>query len=268
MPLPPPSPPTPRLSSQTRTEIKQAINEVIDQVIDRVAAKGLNSTDPLEAHGRALKPFLAALFPSIIGPSEVERSLSTRMGNLMQTMTVVIARQNGNTATAQHLVTGQVASGVVDYINHLRRSGRARQHDPPHLAKEITTMKSLNTGEKTADKVEIDVFIDSGGQEYYLDLKTPTPNSEQPRDMKYRLMMARALRLPKDVSAYAVFYYNPHGLLGDYSAGRVYLDYTGGEVLVGKAYWDFIGGSGSFEELIALLQEVGKDRWSDLAGLA
>src|SRR5947209_1458380 len=102
----------------------------------------------------------------------------------------------------------------------------------------------------TADRVKIDVFVESDGQEYYFDLKTPSPNADQPHVLKAHLMTVRALRLPRDVDARAVFYYNPRGLVAPYNQGQVYLDYLHHEVLVGKAYWDFLGGPGTYEEVI------------------
>jgi hypothetical protein len=189
------------------------------------------------------------------------------MGNLMQLISVSIARQNGDTAEAQYVVSGQIAPGVKDQINHLRRANRAGQNDPANLPAEIRTLKALNTGPMAPESVEIDVFVRSGDREYYFDLKTPSPNSEQPRDMKFRLMMARALRFPRDVDAFAVFYYNPRGTAGGYTQGQVYLDYRNNEVLVGKNYWDFLGGTGTYEELIAIFQEVERARHNDLEQL-
>ena len=36
------------------------------------------------------------------------------------------------------------------------------------------------------------------------------------------------------------------------------------DVMIGKAYWDFLGGKGCYEEVLDLYEEVGKSMWSKI----
>jgi hypothetical protein len=45
------------------------------------------------------------------------------------------------------------------------------------------------------------------------------------------------------------------------------LDYKGGEVLVGRTFWDLLGGSGTYEEVVKVFSDVGAKRAADLQPL-
>jgi hypothetical protein len=187
----------------------------------------------------------------------------------MELAAASIVRGHGHNGRAQWTVSGTVAPDVLEYIRKLARPGRASEtpKDPPAIEEELRTLRALNKGHKVSHSVTLDVFVEAEGREYYFDLKTPAPNSDQPRDMKDRLMRVRALRLPEVVDARGVFYYNPQGTEGLYTSGQAYLDYKGGEVLVGRQFWDFLAGDGTYEELIGLFAEVGTNRSDDLIHL-
>jgi hypothetical protein len=269
MQLPPQTLTDSRIAKKGRAEILAIINGLVDSVVNQYGTKGPVVDNLFAPTGKKQKPFLLAMFPELIRASEVERSVSTKMGGVMQRTAGAIARSVGYKAECEYDVTGRVAPEVLTYIRKLVRPGKGKEKssDAADLEAEIATIKSLNNGPTIEHSVTIDLFVEADGEEFYFDLKTPSPNSDQPRDMKDRLMRARALRLPKDVTAQAVFYYNPQGLNGPYSNGRLYLDYARGEVLVGRQFWDKLAGPGTYEELVRLFEVVGQQRRTELLAL-
>ena len=266
MPLPPNPLGTPGLPASTTSDLREILNNLVDWIVKRVPPASDAPYDLFSAAGTREKPFMYGLFPMIVRGSEIERSLSTKLGDVMRDAAVAIARGGGFEAYPEHRVSGRLGHQVLPYIRELVRKSRPGS-ERPNLREELATIRGLNRNQDTDQAVTIDLFVATGDDEYYFDLKTPQPNSDQPRDMKDRLMQARALRMPKTVSAYAVFYYNPKGLAGAYTIGQKYLDYAGGEVLVGKAFWDFIGGDGAYAALVRLFAQVGSERRAELDAL-
>ena len=109
-------------------------------------------------------------------------------------------------------------------------------------------------------------FININGIEHYFDMKTPQPTPEQCRSIKGRLLEVKALNLPLEVVALAVFPFNPDPKKS-HRVGIKYLDYDGGEVLVGRRFWDLIGGRGTYTQLIEIFRTVYRSRGKTLEGL-
>ncbi|MEX2237837.1 MAG: TdeIII family type II restriction endonuclease [Dehalococcoidia bacterium] len=265
--LPPSSPTTPRIQTAYRQQIVAVLNQLVDAVVAKYDPSSRIPYDALALKGKNQKPLMYGLFPEVVRGSEIERSLSSRLGTVLQKVGKAVAESGGNTADHEVTVRGEVAPDVLEYIRKLVRPGRSTDNDRPDIRAEMQTIDGLNRGSMVDHSVKIDLRVETEEREYYFDLKTPSPNSDQPRDMKDRLMRARALRLPVAVDAYAVFYYNPGGIEAPYAAGGVYLDYKGGEVLVGRQFWDMLAGPGTYEEVLSLFAEVGQQRRQELLSL-
>lgn len=268
MTLPPTSPSLPRISTSANAEIEHRLHGLIDWLVSRYSG-GSKSLDILAPLGKKQKPFMYGLFPAVVRASEIERSISTKLGEVMQECAKSIAIGAGFESETEYTVAGTISQSALDHIRQLVRRGRASESGAaPDVAGEMQTINGLlATGGLFPHSVKMDLFVADRGDEYYFDLKTPSPNSDQPRDMKDRLMQARTLRRGHNVQAYAVFYYNPKGTLGSYTQGQSYLDYAKGEVLVGRDFWDFLAGSGTYEELLDIFSSVGAARLSDLQGI-
>jgi hypothetical protein len=258
----------PRLNPATKRAIEALLNELVDWLLDRYSSAA-TQLDVLATVGKKQKPFVVGLFPAVVKASQIERSLSTKLGDTMQECAKLVAVGAGFHAETEYVVKGTVSQPALDYIRQLVRRGRASSSGPgPDIRAEMTTLQGLlTTGGLFSHEVKMDLFVRDGTDEYFFDLKTPAPNSDQPRDMKDRLMQARVLRRGASVGAYAVFYYNPNGTAGPYTQGAAYLDYKGGEVLVGRTFWDLLGGSGTYEEVVKVFSDVGAKRAADLQPL-
>jgi type II restriction enzyme len=118
----------------------------------------------------------------------------------------------------------------------------------------------------------VDLFlVDAQGCEYYIDIKTAKPNINEFRGFKRSLLEWVGIRksLGKDVAVKTLLAipYNPYAPQPyDRWTGRGLFDY-GKELLVGDQFWDFLGGGGTYQELLQVFEEVGQNVQSELRQL-
>lgn len=79
------------------------------------------------------------------------------------------------------------------------------------------------------------------------------------QDLLNVLAMRQKARDTKDVHVYLALPFNPY-FTGQYRRWTVTTFFkTGEDLLVGKEFWDFIGGKGAYEELLSVFKEVGEE---------
>ena len=109
-----------------------------------------------------------------------------------------------------------------------------------------------------------DLYLkDQAGHEYFFEIKSPKPNKGQCLEIPERLLRIHAIKQKNRpyVNAYFAMAYNPYGTrLEDYrhSFSLKYLDMQN-EVLLGADFWTLVGGEGTYEELLEIYQEVGRE---------
>ena len=107
-----------------------------------------------------------------------------------------------------------------------------------------------------------DFFMVRQGIEHYFEIKTVKPNIDVFAASKSKLLEWVA-RKGSPIKVYVAFPYNPYypepyqrfTLQGMLTPGK--------DLLIGDDYWDFLGGKGTYEQLMGAVNEVGlryKDR--------
>jgi hypothetical protein len=110
-----------------------------------------------------------------------------------------------------------------------------------------------------------DLYLrDKAGHEYFFEIKSPRPNKGQCLEVAERLLRIHAIKQKNRpyVNAYFAMAYNPYGTrLEDYrhSFSLQYLDMQS-EVLLGADFWTLVGGEGTYEELLEIYREVGREK--------
>lgn len=210
------------------------------------------------------RPFHSALLSQeALFWSRFERSFSTSFGQrVIEQISKVAALSGGakdasnQKATTVELTTGQFTA-IENHIGDLRgrRLGRA-----PNWAADIAAVKaSGNAGKKEAGRVISDLWWVKDGVNHYMSIKTVKPNIDQSAEAK-RDLLKLALNDP-NCRVYYGLYYNPYGVKRqDYawSPPMGVFDFRNDPVvLIGKEYWDTLGGAGFYEKVLAIAEEVG-----------
>ena len=103
-----------------------------------------------------------------------------------------------------------------------------------------------------------DFYMKRNGKEYYFEIKTVKPNIDVFEKSKTKLLEWIARRR-KPVNVFLAFPYNPYHPEPYSRFTEVGMMDVPNDFLIGDEYWDFIGGKGTFPELLKTFDEVGKE---------
>ncbi len=212
-----------------------------------------------------LKPFHEAMLPAeLLRMSSFERSFSTRLGTTFEEVARLVAQQSFPVVRRGYQTVGTIDfaadAKIEEIINRLQRS---EEHPRPDFLGWIDEVLRAESEAVVRRRIVADLYLqDHDGNEYFFELKSPRPNKGQCLEVTQRLLRAHALRrAPRPrVQAYYAMAYNPYGATPQAYAHAIALRYLDmeHEVLLGAAFWDFLGGPGTYEAVLALYHEVGR----------
>lgn len=259
-----------------RAQIKGFLEGWLESIIEEIKAKSsiLKATDfrPIRDFSKEgnIKPFQEALLPEgILRINEFERTLSTKLGTSYEECARLIATQKFPTVQRGYRIEGPVSKNAIKEIENLTNkvNTNGRPENYLDLVKKIVSI-SKDGKDETRSRVTDLYLKDKDGNETFFEIKSPKPNKGQCVEVLDRQLQTHAIRragAPK-VRTYFAMAYNPYGSSRSsykHSFSIKYLDMEN-QVLLGKEFWDFLGGSGTNEEIVAIYQEVGKAKAQDI----
>lgn len=247
--------------------IKTEFESLVDRTLERLELSA--------SKGGGLAPFHEALVPKIGRAwAKFERSFSTSLGQTVIERVSMLAALAGGAEEASLqrettcVVDSNVAAAIEDHIVGLRSKNKEHRPNWENDLKRILGV--VRSGRNSEVRVISDLWFRRGGTDHFISIKTVTPNIDQTaqakRDMLHLVASDPGCRV------YFGLYYNPDGAeRKDYSfspPSSVFDMQNDPVVLIGKDYWDFLGGSGTMEEIISIAQNSGnytKGRIADWA---
>lgn len=211
------------------------------------------------------RPFHSALLSDeALFWSRFERSFSTSFGQrVIEKISKIAALSNDAThAINQKSTIIQLPSSQLKGIeNHLQR---LRNSNSGQIANWQTDVNELLNIPHSEDVEEVRVISDlwwlKDGVNHYLSIKTVKPNIDQTAEAKRDLLKLKLF--DPQAKVYFGLYYNPYGeSKTDYAWGppkKIFNFNQDESVLIGKEYWDTLGGIDFYEEVIAIAARVGK----------
>jgi len=175
----------------------------------------------------------------------------------------LIALQTYIAAERGYSVSGRMPAAAAAKIEEIvSRINEGHTLDFPALIVEVLQTSDEEWVERP---IIADLYLkDKDGREYFFEIKSPRPNKGQCLEVAKRLLRIHAITQKNRpyVNAYFAMAYNPYGTrLEDYrhSFSLQYLDMQN-EVLLGADFWTLIGGEGTYEELLEIYREVGREK--------
>lgn len=238
------------IDEQTRSKIIDHLCKWIDTIDMSTIFQG-------GAKEGKFKPFHSALFPAeLIQPSSFERSTSTGLGCTFEVCAQLIT--GGKRHYDMELQIGENQSAKIEsIINDIDDEGISE--DFPTLIRRIVSIQDKKFISKS---IRADLFV----KNMYFEMKSPKPNKDQCLNAIRRHLIIHAANKQKNVKTFFAMAYNPWGKNREdynHSFAKSYLDLKN-HVLIGKEFWDFIGGTNTYESLLNIYKDVGhlkKDRF-------
>ncbi len=207
-------------------------------------------------------PFLARLIQDSekIAAYSFIHSLATSLGmSIYEEVSVIIASENSEECCRHYGVGGEISPSqktvVSNILNELRNGERrANINREKHEILEASRFDGMY--QKSGDIA--DFFMKRDGIEHYFEIKTVKPNIDIFKKSKTKLLEWVAKRRT-DINVYLAFPYNPYHPEPYTRFTEVNLMDYPNDFLVGDDYWNFIGGKGTFQELLKIFDEVGKE---------
>lgn len=142
---------------------------------------------------------------------------------------------------------------IEEIVDELRNG--TRRVNKQNEIKEILSIPNKDLV-SVKDGRTVDLYIKKGKTEYYCEIKTVKPNIDTFTKTKHKLLTWVA-RANKPINSFLVFPYNPY-----YPEKYERFSQSGvigtDEMLIGEQFWDFLGGKGTYDEVLSIFDQVGK----------
>lgn len=247
------------LKDATKQQIKEEIVKVVDRVIKRRTVDEPFDIKELELE----RPFHVALLPEeILKGSKFERSFVTSLGQSIweEIARIIVEKEWGHAKRGQH-IDGEIYQGQLKTIQKiLNELEHAKSGRKPNWKEELEEIDNSANGDKLKISVVVDLYGESDKKKLYCELKSSKPNSDQTKVSKEKLMKIYAMKKGENYEGYYALPDNPWKTKEDYSwpHPKRWFEMDKAPVVMGKDFWDSIGGAGTYEELIEIFKEVGK----------
>ncbi len=217
-----------------------------------------------------LKPFHAAIIPAeILRINQFERGFSTSLGTTFEECARLVARQHHRQASRGYDIQGEASRAATQEIDRqvaVFEHATERGAEKPSLDEMVAAvLDARRTDDLELRTARADLFVLArDGAQFLFEMKSPKPNRGQCLEVIQRLLRFHLLRggaRPK-VSAYFAMAYNPYGpTRADYrwSFARNYLPFEQA-TLIGREFWELVGGPTTYDSLLAIYQEVGREK--------
>ncbi len=259
------------IPKSVRSQIKGYLEGFIQGIVNEARKTGLKPTElrPTKKYSAegGIKPFHEALLPDgILRITEFERSFSTKLGSTFEETAKLIASAKWGSAERGHRIEGMISLKALEEIDEIVAQLKSGAKSYPAMVKKVLRARGGPTSERmtTADLS----LVGSDGTEAFFELKSPKPNKGQCLEVTERLLLIHALRGggPPKVLTFWAMAYNPYGAKrSDYKHSFTlnYLDFEN-QVLLGQEFWDFVGGPNTYEEVLEIYREVGREKGPDM----
>ncbi|MCD6401795.1 MAG: TdeIII family type II restriction endonuclease [Anaerolineales bacterium] len=239
------------------TEQKEKIKKVLKESL-RNKFKSYNpETKNMPFHYRLLGKDRMALYSFI-------QSLNTTFGtSIYEPVAVSLAEERFKSAKAQVKPFGLISETAQNEIQHIM-DGLITGVNDPNKPNEISRLRKVcNTGKMNNVKLtKIDILLEKhNGEMIFIDMKTVKPNIGGFKEFKRTLLEWAAAEMTRNptvqIKTMLGFPYNPYEPEPYNRWTMKGLFDLPEEILIAEELWDFIGGEGTYRDLLDCFEIVG-----------
>jgi len=233
-------------------ETQEKINEILNRYIDNTISRMKKD--------KTCRPFHEALLTKeLVTASSFERSFSTSFGQgPIEEISNIVAVENGYKCVRQKETMVNVYKGAIDEIERILSSLRSGDMKP-NWKQEIKKIQAYRIGDTVVRRIISDLWLSKNNSEIYISIKTVKPNLDQTEIAKRTMLLLKAH--DNNFKTFFGLYYNPGGLnRQDYNwtmPSKLFDMHNDPCVLIGKEYWNMIGGEKAYQNLLDVFKDVG-----------
>jgi len=239
-----------------KQEQKKYIEDVIINCLRQKFQTYKPETNNMPFHYRLLGKDRMALYSFI-------QSLNTTFGtSIFEPVAIALAKDNFKRIEKQFVIGDTISKGIQNIIQDIMN--KLTTGTLPNKNKELQLIrKNAKIGKINKMKtVKVDLYLEAYNEEqYFIDLKTVKPNISNFKDFKRTLLEWVGIALTNNpkakVNSIIAIPYNPYepepyqrwtikGMLDDKH-----------ELMIGKEFWDFLGGVDAYEDLLNCFENAG-----------
>lgn len=231
-----------------------------DKILNKIADYDLSDED-------SSKPFQYALFTKkgYLAKGFIH-GCETALGNWHESIAKIIASDNFKIATklqGANKLKGRITREAQRKSENIISELDSVIREPDHKSEAKEIFDASQKGKQFEERIQtVDLYLEKdSGEEIYFEIKGPKPNKNEMRAAKRDLLEIYAMKASenKKVKIYLGMYYNPY-FPKEYERWTCLKFFDkGGDFLIGKDFWDFLGGEGTYELLIKIYERVGEE---------
>ena len=207
------------------------------------------------------RPFHSALLSDeALFWSRFERSFSTSFGQrVIEEISKHVAISGGASEASRQKNTEVRLDSATDRAIERHLDSLREQNLSSWQATKEDISRTQLTGEHIVHRVISDLWWSKDGINHYMSIKTVKPNIDQTIVAKRDLL--RLVMADPSCKVYFGLYYNPYGedrtSYAHNPPMKIFDFHNDPCVLIGREYWDTLGGEGCYEIVLQIAQEVG-----------
>ncbi|VAW95021.1 hypothetical protein MNBD_GAMMA21-1603 [hydrothermal vent metagenome] len=211
------------------------------------------------------RPFHEALLsPEVLLWSRFERSFSTSFGQrAIERISKYVAMAYGAEAAetqreTQCSLSHYQLTAIEEHVSSLRQNTLGRA---PNWVQDLNGLLEIIGESDSNMRVISDLWFKKNDIEIFISIKTVKPNIDQTAEAKRDLLKLKLFK--PNAMVYFGLYYNPYGETKETYNWTppmgIFNFKKDNVVLIGREYWETVGGDGAYEIILELAKEVGKE---------
>jgi hypothetical protein len=237
------------LTKKQKEEIKNFLKEKLEEKLARYKRE------------TTYMPFLVRLIQDNekVAAYSFIQSVATTLGmSIYEEISRIIAQPSAEECRTKYDLNSTLSreqKEVIEEIIRQLRNGERKVNKEKEI--EEVLRAPWKNGKQQKEGRIVDFYMKRNGIEYLFEIKTVKPNIDLFTASKRKLLewIARLRRKAETILAFPYNPYHPQSYIRFTEQGLLE---HGKELLVGKEYWDFLGGENTYEELLEIFDQVGK----------
>jgi hypothetical protein len=237
------------LTKKQKEEIKNFLKEKLEEKLARYKRE------------TTYMPFLVRLIQDNekVAAYSFIQSVATTLGmSIYEEISRIIAQPSAEECRTKYDLNSTLSREQKEVIEEIIRQlkNRERKVNKEKEIEEVLRAPWKNGKPQKEGRI-VDFYMKRNGIEYLFEIKTVKPNIDVFTASKRKLLewIARLRRKAETILAFPYNPYHPQSYIRFTEQGLLE---HGKELLVGKEYWDFLGGENTYEELLEIFDQVGK----------